>query len=89
MAPAARKGLGRLTRDVREFLLVRRIVNLRGFQFLVVLPTTAVVTVVTISAAVGILAMHMTPAGSLYGYGAVLVAFFAVAVWLKAIDMKL
>jgi len=41
------------------------------------------------SAAVGILAMHMTPAGSLYGYGAVLVAFFAVAVWLKAIDMKL
>ena len=55
MAPAARKGLGRLTRDVREFLLVRRIVNLRGFQFLVVLPTTAVVTVVTISAAVGIL----------------------------------
>lgn len=41
------------------------------------------------SAAVGILAMHMTPAGSLYGYGAVLAAFLAVAVWLKAIDMML
>ena len=41
------------------------------------------------SAAVGILAMFMTPAGSLYGYGAIAAAFLAAAVWLKAIDMSL
>ena len=41
------------------------------------------------SAAVGILAMFLTPAASLVGYGAVLAAFLGVAVWLKAIDMSL
>ena len=55
MAGTPRQGLGRLTRDIRQFPLVRRLVNLPAFQFLLVLPTTAVVAVVTISAAVGIL----------------------------------
>lgn len=41
------------------------------------------------SAVVGILAMFLNPSESLYGYGAVLAAFLAVAVWLKAIDMSL
>ncbi len=42
-----------------------------------------------LSAVAGILAMHMRPAASLYLYGAVVATFFAVAVFLKAIDMSL
>lgn len=41
------------------------------------------------SAAVGILAMHMSPAASLYLYGSVGAMFFAVAIFLKAIDMSM
>jgi UDP-GlcNAc:undecaprenyl-phosphate/decaprenyl-phosphate GlcNAc-1-phosphate transferase len=41
------------------------------------------------SAAAGIAAMHMGSAASLYVYGGVAAAFFALAVWLKAIDMSL
>jgi UDP-GlcNAc:undecaprenyl-phosphate/decaprenyl-phosphate GlcNAc-1-phosphate transferase len=41
------------------------------------------------SAGVGILAMFLTPAASLVGYGAVLAACLAIAAWLKAIDMSL
>ncbi len=47
-------GLAKLTKDVREFSLVRRLVHMPAFQFLLVLPTTAIVTVVIISASVGI-----------------------------------
>ncbi len=42
-----------------------------------------------LSACVGLLAMSLQPRASLYWYGAVGAAFFAVAFWLKAIDMKL
>ncbi|GAB4365453.1 MAG: MraY family glycosyltransferase [Deltaproteobacteria bacterium] len=42
-----------------------------------------------LSAAVGILGMFLSPGASLFGYGAILAAFLAVAVWLKAIDMSL
>jgi len=41
------------------------------------------------SAVVGIAAMYMKPAASLYGYGGIVAMFFALAVWLKAIDMGL
>ena len=41
------------------------------------------------SALMGILAMYMRPAASLYWYGGVVAMFFAVAVFLKAIDMSL
>ena len=50
-APGRR--LGALTRDVRELALVRRVLDLGPFQFLLVLPTAAVVAVVLISSAVG------------------------------------
>ncbi len=42
-----------------------------------------------VSACVGLLALFLHPRSSLYWYGAVAVGFFAVAVWLKAIDMKM
>lgn len=42
-----------------------------------------------LSAGIGLLAMWLQPRASLYWYGAVGAAFLAVAVWLKAIDMKL
>lgn len=41
------------------------------------------------SAVVGIVAMHLPPSASLYAYGCVVAMFFAVAIWLKAIDMGL
>jgi polyferredoxin len=43
-----------LTRDIQEFAPVRRMVRLRAFQFLLILPTALIVAVVLISAAVGI-----------------------------------
>ena len=42
-----------------------------------------------LSSIIGIAAMHMGPKESLVGYGIVVAMFFAVAVWLKAIDMTL
>lgn len=41
-------------RDLTEFAPIRRLVNLRGFQFLLILPSAIVVAVVLISASVGI-----------------------------------
>ena len=43
-----------LTTDLRGFAFVRRLVGLGMFQFLLVLPTTAVVAVIVVSGAVGI-----------------------------------
>jgi len=42
-----------------------------------------------VSAAVGLVAMRLAPQTSLACYGAILLMFLAVAVWLKAIDMGL
>ncbi|MBF8258058.1 MAG: hypothetical protein HW377_432 [Actinobacteria bacterium] len=42
-----------------------------------------------LSSMIGIAAMHLGPAVSLIGYGVIVGMFFAVAVWLKAIDMTL
>lgn len=54
MMIATTKGLGAWTDDLSEFALIRRLVNLRAFQFWLVLPSAVVVAVVLISASVGI-----------------------------------
>ena len=41
------------------------------------------------SAAVGLIGMGLSPAGSLYCYGTIVVAFLAIAVGLRAVDMSL
>lgn len=42
-----------------------------------------------VSAALGLLAMRLSPGNALLCYGAVILMFVAVAVWLKAVDMGL
>ena len=54
MTEPAGRGVRALFTDVGELAPVRRLVRLRAFQFLLVLPTTALVGVVLCSAAVGV-----------------------------------
>ena len=42
-----------------------------------------------LSSGIGIAAMHLRPGESLVGYGIIVAMFFAVAIWLKSIDMTL
>lgn len=42
-----------------------------------------------LSAAAGLLAMHLLPRDSLFCYGTVVAGFLAVALWLRAVDMSL
>ncbi|MBI5419771.1 MAG: undecaprenyl/decaprenyl-phosphate alpha-N-acetylglucosaminyl 1-phosphate transferase [Deltaproteobacteria bacterium] len=42
-----------------------------------------------LSSGIGLAAMHLRPLASLVWYGLILAIFLAVAIWLKAIDMKL
>lgn len=63
--------------------------RLRKWRFTTGQTVLASSAVAAVSSAVGLVAMNVPAGTSLYWYGFILAVFFAVAVWLKAVDMGL